>query len=165
MKVFQWHAVLLYHKQYKSEFSYWTVVKLSYISCNCVQHGWKEVKHYITIGLVRTFFLNGVCVWLEVLSCPGWESSVVDIVFQIRNLAWWHIPVTALGGWGRRIISLWPACCTVMFCLHKKNKKERKEKKLYLGHLGFLTMTDVAVCGCAPVMEVSLAWWSFTVCI
>lgn len=41
----------------------------------------------------------------------------------------------------------------------QKNKKERKEKKkLYLGHLGFLTRTDVAVCGCAPVMEVSLAW-------
>lgn len=40
----------------------------------------------------------------------------------------------------------------------QKNKKERKEKKPYLGHLGFLTRTDVAVCGCAPVMEVSLAW-------
>lgn len=103
-----------------------------------------------------------VCVCVEVLSCPGWESSVVDIVFQIRNLAWWHIPVTALGGWGRRIISLWPACCTIMFCLHKKIKKKEKKKKLYLGHLGFLTRTDVAVCGCAPVMDVSLAWWSFT---
>lgn len=40
----------------------------------------------------------------------------------------------------------------------QKNKKERKEKKLYLGHLGFLTRTDVAVCGCAPVMDVPLAW-------
>lgn len=47
--------------------------------------------------------------------------------------------------------------CTVVFCLHKKIKKKEKEK-LYIGYLGFLTRTDVVVCGCALVFEVSLVW-------